>query len=117
MGFLYDEKEIEIAAEEIYNTGIWQPKDREQVIRMISCGKDMDETLANETPSLLQIELQRAVHFLHDRFNTGCNQINRANWDQVIRDFADLCQHEHDIESLKQWVLGEKGTTPDIYTA
>ena len=57
MGFLYDEKEIEIAAEEIYNTGIWQPKDREQVIRMISCGKDMDETLANETLSLLQIEL------------------------------------------------------------
>jgi len=110
MGFLHDGKEIEIAAEEIYNTGIWQPENREQVVRMISCGKDFNETLANEKPNLLQIELQRAAHFLHDRFNTGCNQINRANWDQAIRDFADLCQQEHDIERLKKWILGDKNT-------
>jgi hypothetical protein len=113
MGFLHDEKEIEGAAEEIYNIGIWQPEAREQAIRMISCGKDIDETLANEKPNLLQIELQRAIHFLHDRFNTGCNQINRANWDQVIRDFADLCQQEHDIEILKKWVLGANETIPE----
>jgi hypothetical protein len=81
---------------------------------MISCGKDIDETLAIEKPGLLQIELQRAIHFLHDRFNTDCNQINRANSDQIIRDFADLCQHGHDMENLKKWVIGEKETTPDI---
>ena len=117
MGLLHDENEIELAAEEIYNTGIWQPEARGQAIRMISCGKDIDENLAKEKPSLLQIELQRAVHFLHERFTIGCNQINRANWDQAIRVFADLCQREHNIERLKKWVLGEKETTPFLGNA
>jgi len=105
MGCLSDEKEIESAAREIYNSGRWQSEDGEKVIRMVSCGNSVDASLANKKPDLLQIELQRAVHFLHDRFNTGCHQINRSNWHQTIRNFADLCQQEHNIESLKKWVL------------
>ena len=105
MGFLTDEKEIVTAAIEIYNTSIWQPDDKDIVVRMIACGNERNEELAEQLPKLQQIELQQVVHFLHKRFNTGCNQINRSNWDQYIGDFADLCQHEHDVEELRKWIL------------
>lgn len=107
MGFLSDDKLIEIAAEKIYKTGIWISEDKGWIIRMLSCGNDVDETLKNEKPNILQIELQCAIRFLYDRFNTGCNQINRVHWDQVIRDFAELCQHEHNFWKLKEWVLDQ----------
>lgn len=54
------------------------------------------------------LELRQAIWFLHERFNTGCNQINRSNWDHSIGEFANLCQQEHDVEALKKWVLNQQ---------
>ena len=82
-------------------------EDEKKIIRMIACGNEANETLKKENPNVLQIELQSAIYFLNQRFNTNCNQINRANWDQAIREFADLCQNENNLEKLKNWVLGK----------
>ena len=95
-------------AKKIYKTSMWRPENENIVVRIIACGKDADAELAKQLPSLQQIELQQVIRFLHDRFNIGCNQINRSNWDHYIGIFADLCQKEHDIEKLKKWVLEEQ---------
>jgi len=100
-----DTKEIEKVADSIYKTSQWMSKDKKRIIRIISCGKEINPDLAKQKPQLLQIELLRAVTFLHQRFNTGCNQINRANWDKFIQKFADLCQTEHNVATLTNWVL------------
>jgi hypothetical protein len=100
MGCLSDDTGTENASESICKTSQWLSEDKKKIIRIISCGKEINPELAKQTPQLLQIELMHAVSFLHQRFNTGCNQINRANLDKFIQKFADLCQTEHDIKTL-----------------
>jgi hypothetical protein len=105
MGCLSYDTEIENAADSIYKTSQWLSEDKKKIIRIITCGKEINPDLAEQKPQLIQVELMRAVGFLHQRFNTGCNQINRANWDKFIQKFAYLCQAEHDVEALTNWVV------------
>jgi hypothetical protein len=109
MGCLDDDpKEIENAADSIYKTSQWLSDDKKKIISIISCGKEINTELAEQKPQFLQIELMHAISFLHQRFNTGCNQINRANWDKFIQKFTDLCRTEHNVEVLTNWVVKNK---------
>lgn len=50
IGFLADEKEIAIAAQEIYNTSVWQPDGGNIVVRMVACGNETNERLTKLLP-------------------------------------------------------------------
>jgi hypothetical protein len=104
MGFEHHEKTINEIAAEIYSTGAWYSPDKQKIVRFVSFGKEINDSLSAELPQLLQIQLTTIIRFLKDRFCTGCHQTKREYWDKDIIEFAELSIKSSD-EELFKWVI------------
>jgi hypothetical protein len=113
MGFESSDDGIKSIAENVYKTGKWESADRRQCLRFVAIGNSLNKTLAQEMPSVQQVEHQQIIEYLTRRFNTGCYQIDRSNWDRDIVEFATTCG-ERGVKDLLDWAKGVENRHLDL---
>lgn len=100
MGFEREDARIREIAETIYSQGQWNSEDKS--VRFLLFGGELNEPLTHALPGALQLEHSSIIRFLKVRFELGCVQITRENWDREIQDFAELSRNSS-IEQLYAW--------------
>ena len=102
MGLENDDAKISQIANEMYSTGICESASNGSSVRFVAIGSTENPGLKQHLPRVTQIPHAAVIEFLRRRFVTGCEGINRQNWDPAIVEFAELC-NSADSEGLQHW--------------
>jgi hypothetical protein len=100
MGFENDEVKLRQIADEVYGTGSSEAS--RCSVRFVVIGSTENPGLKQQLPRATQILHSSVIDFLRRRFTTGCEGINRQNWDPDIIEFAELCS-EAEAGRLLLW--------------
>jgi len=104
MGFLATEDEIEKAAADVNQSGVWINTSKDTTVRLMCCGSEINPELQKRYPNMLQMRLDHIVEYMKVRFTLGCYQIHRENWDDCIVEFAKYCEEGQYTAELLQWI-------------
>jgi len=78
---------------------------QEFIFRLIAVGKTVDNALQKRFPHLLQIELDKMLGFIHQRFDTYRSQkANHSQWDQFGQTLWNETE-KHDRNSFVQTMI------------